>query len=62
MSALGHKRTFALQNGVSALPLKATEKADMAITSIFLDLIQRSRTSRKVFDKRVSSVENRRLV
>jgi hypothetical protein len=29
MSALGQKRTFAVQNGMSALPLKATTKADM---------------------------------
>ena len=27
-SALGHKRTFAVQNGMSALPPKATAKAD----------------------------------
>jgi hypothetical protein len=27
MSALGHKRTFALQNGMSALPPKATSNA-----------------------------------
>ena len=29
MSALGHKRTYALQNVMSALPLKATEIADI---------------------------------
>jgi hypothetical protein len=29
MSALGQKRTFALQQGMSALPPKATAKADM---------------------------------
>src|SRR6185436_14529996 len=29
MAALGHKRTLALQNGVSALPPIATGKADM---------------------------------
>ena len=29
MSALGHKRTFAVQNGMSALPPKATAKADI---------------------------------
>jgi hypothetical protein len=28
MSALGHKQTFALQNVMSALPPKATAKAD----------------------------------
>jgi hypothetical protein len=28
MSALGHKRTFAVHNGMSALPPIATEKAD----------------------------------
>ena len=29
MSALGHKRTYAVQNGMSALPPIATAKADM---------------------------------
>jgi len=29
MSALGHKRTYALQKGMSALPPIATEKADI---------------------------------
>ena len=29
MSALGHKQTFALQKGMSALPPKATEIADI---------------------------------
>jgi hypothetical protein len=28
MSALGHKRTFAVQKGMSALPSVATAKAD----------------------------------
>ena len=28
MSALGHKQTYAVQHGMSALPLKATAKAD----------------------------------
>ena len=31
MSALGHKRTYAVQNAMSALPPKATEKADIAV-------------------------------
>ena len=30
MSALGHKRTFAVQKGMSALPPKAVEIADIA--------------------------------
>ena len=30
MSDLGHKRTYAVQNGMSALPLIATVKADIA--------------------------------
>ena len=30
MSALGQKRTYAAQQGVSALPLSATVKADIA--------------------------------
>jgi len=29
MSALGQKRTYAAQNGMSALPPKATAKADI---------------------------------
>jgi hypothetical protein len=29
MSALGHKRTYAVQTGMSALPPIATAKADM---------------------------------
>jgi hypothetical protein len=29
MSALGHKQTCAVQNGMSALPPIATEKADI---------------------------------
>ena len=29
MSALGHKRTYAVQKGMSALPPKATAKADI---------------------------------
>src|SRR5262249_40102178 len=29
MSALGHKRTFAVQNGMSALPSKATSNATL---------------------------------
>ena len=30
MSALGHKRTYAVQNGMSALPPIATAKADIS--------------------------------
>jgi hypothetical protein len=30
MSALGHKRTYAVQKAMSALPPKATAKADIA--------------------------------
>ena len=30
MSAMGHKQTFALQQGMSALPPKAVEIADIA--------------------------------
>jgi hypothetical protein len=32
MSALGHSRTYAVQQAMSALPLKATAKADMPQT------------------------------
>jgi len=33
MSALGHKQTYAVQNGMSALPPIATAKADFCTTS-----------------------------
>jgi hypothetical protein len=33
MSALGHKRTFAAQNRMSALPLIATAKADICVSN-----------------------------
>src|SRR5215470_69366 len=36
MSALGHKRTYAVQKGMSALPPKATVKADSRTTSCLL--------------------------
>jgi hypothetical protein len=36
MSALGHKQTFAVQNGKSALPPKATAKADFRTRSCLL--------------------------
>ena len=39
MSALGHKRTYALQDGMSALPLKAD--IAMQIVSILLKAIRR---------------------
>ena len=32
MSALGQKQTFAMQKGMSALPPKAIEKADIAVS------------------------------
>jgi hypothetical protein len=34
MSALGHKRTFAVQNGMSALPPKATWIAASAMSAV----------------------------
>ena len=42
MSALGHKQTFALQNGMSALPRIATAKADMRKWSCPLCLRKRT--------------------
>jgi hypothetical protein len=36
MSALGHKPTCAVQYGMSALPLKATEKVDIGNASCLL--------------------------
>src|SRR5262245_46134773 len=36
MSALGHKRTCAAQNGMSALPSTATEKADISFRPCLL--------------------------
>ena len=35
MSALGHKRTYALQIGMSALPLIATVKADITVEDAY---------------------------
>jgi hypothetical protein len=35
MSALGQKRTYALQKGMSALPLIATVKADIALKDAY---------------------------
>jgi len=34
--SLGHKRTFAVQKAMSALPLRATEKADIRKTACLL--------------------------
>jgi hypothetical protein len=36
MSALGHKQTYAVHNGMSALPPTATAKADMRKWSCLL--------------------------
>jgi hypothetical protein len=42
MSALGQKRTYALQKAMSALPPKATAKADIRKTSCLLYLRKRT--------------------
>ena len=38
MSALGHKRTYAVQKVMSALPPKATAKAEVILTLARIDL------------------------
>src|SRR5262245_6167551 len=42
MSAMGHKRTYAVQNGMSALPPIATAKADIRKRSCLLSLRKRT--------------------
>ena len=64
MSALGHKRTFAVQNGMSALPLKA----DMCSALVNVRFVPIADIQRDLFDqfvgaadKRVGDVEAERL-